>query len=138
MHSKKAACAALAGVLIMSGFCANALAAERRLGDGPIGVLAIERATNRFDWNVPAGSAAKADTSFTLETGDTVNIRASYFPQDAKIYFGLEDANGTYHYVNVTDGSVDKTFQITKTGTYTLVIKNKSSEPVEVTGFIKS
>ena len=52
MHSKKAACAALV--------------AERRLGDGPIGVLAIERATNRFDWNTPAGSAAKADTKLSL------------------------------------------------------------------------
>ena len=138
MYFKRTACAVLSSMLMLSGLCVNAQAAERILVDGPVEILTLERATNRFDWEIPSGKHAKAGTSFTLEAGDTVNITASYFPQDAMVYFGLEDSNGTYYFTSVTNGSVNKTFRITKSGKYTLVIKNRSSEQVEVTGYVRS
>ena len=49
---------------------------------------------------------------------------------------GVVDSDGVYHYVNVTTGSIDKTIEVPENGSYTLMIRNKSSKSVVVTGIV--
>ena len=74
--------------------------------------------------------------SFVLMTGETVTIKASYAPFDASVDFGLVDEDGTFYYFNVTTGNIDKTIIISKSGNYTLQIRNNSTGEIEVSGFV--
>ena len=93
-------------------------------------------ATNSFSMTISAKTKALADTSFSMMSGETVTIKASYAPFDASVDFGLVDSDGVFHYFNVTNGSIDKTMRISKSGKYTLQIKNNSDSEVKVSGFV--
>ena len=71
-----------------------------------------------------------------MSAGETVRIRANYSPENASVDLGLVDSDGVYHYVNVTTGSIDKTIEVPENGSYTLMIRNKSSKSVVVTGIV--
>ena len=96
----------------------------------------VARATGRFSMDVPGGALVKASSSFPLEAGETVTIKATYTPFSASVDFGLVDSQGTFYYFNVTDGSVDKTIQVEESGDYTLQIRNNSNVEVKVSGFV--
>ena len=83
-----------------------------------------------------AKTKALADTSFSMMSGETVTIKASYAPFDASVDFGLVDSDGVFHYFNITNGSIDKTMRISKSGKYTLQVKNNSDVEVKVSGFV--
>ena len=85
---------------------------------------------------ISAKTKALADTSFSMMSGETVTIKASYAPFDASVDFGLVDSDGVFHYFNVTNGSIDKTIRISESGKYTLQIKNNSDSEVKVSGFV--
>ena len=93
-------------------------------------------ATNSFSMTISAKTKALADTSFSMMSGETVTIKASYAPFDASVDFGLVDSDGVFHYFNITDGSIDKTIQISKSGKYTLQVRNNSKVEVKVSGFV--
>ena len=93
-------------------------------------------ATNSFSMTISAKTKALADTSFSMMSGETVTIKASYAPFDASVDFGLVDSDGVFHYFNITNGSIDKTMRISKSGKYTLQIKNNSDSEVKVSGFV--
>ena len=61
----------------------------------------IGRATNSFNMSIKAYGKGKANTAFPLEAGETVTIKASYTPFSAGVDFGLIDADGVFHYINV-------------------------------------
>lgn len=52
----------------------------------------VLRATGHFDIDVPAKTLRKAGTSFSMEYGETVTIKASYTPFSANVDFGLIDS----------------------------------------------
>jgi len=84
--------------------------------------------------NIASGRTMLADTSFPLEVGETVTINASYSPGPASVDFGLVDDDGIFHSVNVTDGNIDYTIQITERGNYTFAVRNNSSTTIAVSG----
>ena len=92
-------------------------------------------ASGSFTMNVPAESAMIADSTFPLAAGETVRINASYTP-DANMDFGLVDSDGKFYYFTVTNGSIDKTIRVSKSGHYTLQVRNNSSGTVNVSGFV--
>ena len=47
--------------------------------------LVIERASGRFSLDVPANKTVGATTSFPLEAGEKVRIRATYSPESASV-----------------------------------------------------
>lgn len=98
--------------------------------------LGLTRASGSFNMDIPARTKKVADSSFSLDKGETVRINAVYFP-DASVDFGLIDDDDVFHYINVTDGSIDKTIQISERGNYTLQIRNNSSIEVTVSGFVQ-
>lgn len=94
------------------------------------------RATSQFDIQVPGKSVVASGTSFSLETGETVTINASYSPRYASMDFGLIDEDGLFHYINTTSGSINKTIQVDEQGSYTFAVRNNSSGTASVAGFV--
>ncbi len=94
------------------------------------------RAFTRVDISIPAKTSSGRDKSFHLEAGEVVRINCSYSPESASIDFGLIAPDGAFYYVNVTDGSINKSIQVDETGDYTLAVRNNSSETVSVVGFV--
>lgn len=76
------------------------------------------------------------DNLKVLAAGETVTIKASYAPFSASVDFGLIAPNGVYYYFNITNGSIDKTIQVSESGDYILQIRNNADVEVEVAGFV--
>ncbi len=93
-------------------------------------------ATNSFSMTIGANATLKTTVSFPLTVGEGATIKASYSPFAASVDFGLVDSDGVFHYVNITDGNIDQTIWINKSGDYTLQIRNNASYEVEVSGFV--
>lgn len=93
-------------------------------------------ATNSFSMIIPAKTKAVANMSFPLMAGETVTIKASYAPFSASVDFGLIAPDGKFYYFNITGGSIDKTIEISESGSYTFQIRNNSDSEVEVSGFV--
>ena len=86
---------------------------------------------------IPGGKSVQADTSFPLDVGETVTIKASYSPFEASVDFGLIAPDGYFYYFNTTSGSADKTIEVDEAGTYTFAVRNNSDQTVKVTGFVR-
>lgn len=98
--------------------------------------LTFARATGQFNMEIPANTLASASTSFPLEAGETVTIKASYTPFSASVDFGLISSDGYFHYINVTGGSFDRTIEVEESGNYTFAIQNNSSNTIRVSGYV--
>lgn len=136
MKSKKILYVALVCAVMMS-CVANVAAIQADNMDGhSTVVLSTTRASGEFEMTVSAKTKAIADSSFPLEAGETVRINASYSP-DGSVDFGLVDEDGIFHYINVKNGSIDKTIQISERGNYKFQVRNNTSVAVKVCGFVR-
>lgn len=96
----------------------------------------VTRATSKFDIQVPGDATMSASSSFPLEAGETVTINAVYSPRSASVDFGLIAPDGLFHYINTTDGNIDKTIRVDERGSYTFAVRNNSSDTISVVGFV--
>ena len=133
MWMKKRLSLALACALALSCLCMSAGAAEVVT---PEPELVVARATGRFSQDIPANTIVQTSVKLPLERGETVTIKASYSPFSADVDFGLIGPDGLFHYVNVTDGSVDTSIEVDQRGTYAFAICNNSSFSISVSGYI--
>ena len=124
----------LSVVLFLTCLCINANANE--ITDTEYNNVIVNRATGRFSMDVPAGTLRQSSTSFPLDPGETVTIKASYSPFSANVDFGLITPDGWFYHFTETDGSVDKSIKITQRGNYTFAVRNNSSYEISVTGFV--
>lgn len=83
---KKCLCTILALVLMLSCVCLPASAVEIVESDGN---QPVARATSRFTIDVKANSSMRASTSFPMEVGEVITIKASYAPFSASVDVGL-------------------------------------------------
>ena len=133
MKRKRIVGVVLALAVVFSCFTVPAFAQEN-LREEP---LTLERrASGRFSITVKAGDVRKAATSFPLEKGDTVRIKASYAPADATVNFGLTGPDNQFYYIPVSTGAIDETIEVNQHGYYTLTIENTSDSDVTVNGFV--
>lgn len=132
MKQKRMFCVVLAIVALVSCFGINATATGVPSYDDSISV----RATGKFDMDVPANSAVKAGSSFPLEVGEVVTIKATYSPFSASVDFGLIAPDGLFYGLNAEDGSFDNAIEVTQRGHYYLAVRNKSSEVIHVSGHV--
>ena len=86
--------------------------------------------------DTPEKPGVKASTSFPLEAGETVTIKASYSPFSANVDLGVIVPDGLYDSVNVTGGSVDQAIEVNQRGSYTLAVRNNSSDAISVSGYV--
>lgn len=133
MWMRKQLSLALACALALSCLWVSAGAAEV---SAPEPELVVARATGRFSQDIPANTIVQTSVKLPLERGETVTIRAVYSPESADVDFGLVDPDGLFHYINVTDGSVDTSIEVDQRGTYTFAICNNSSFSISVSGYI--
>lgn len=96
----------------------------------------IVYATGRFNMDVPAKTTVKADSSFPLEAGEIVTIKASYTPFSASVDFGLIAPDGYFYSLNANDGSFDESIEVNQRGYYTLAVRNNSSKAINVSGYV--
>ncbi|NBJ90881.1 hypothetical protein [Acutalibacter sp. 1XD8-36] len=130
---KKCLCTILALVLMLSCVCLPASAVEIVESDGN---QPVARATSRFTIDVKANSSMRASTSFPMEVGEVITIKASYAPFSASVDVGLVGPNGRFHYVTVTDGSINLAIKITERGKYTFAVRNNSAFGINVSGYV--
>ena len=133
MKRKRIVGVVLALAVVFSCFTGPAFAQEN-LREEPLTVE--RRASGRFSITVKAGDVRKADTSFPLEKGDTVRIKASYAPADATVNFGLTGPDNQFYYIPVSTGAIDETIEVNQHGYYTLTIENTSDSDVTVNGYV--
>ncbi len=133
MRRKKLFCAALACVLAISCLCTNAGAVERTAPETEVG---IARASGKFSMDIPGNTAKEAESSFPLEVGECVTIKASYSPFSASVDFGLIAPDGLFYYVSVSNGSIDRAIEVTQRGNYTFAVRNNSAAEIHVSGHI--
>ncbi len=132
MKLKRFFCMMLAIVAMVSCFGASATAAEMPSRNDSISVLA----TGKFSMDVPANSAVKAGSSFPLEVGEVVTIKATYSPFTASVDFGVIAPDGLFYGLNTTTGSFDKSIEVNQRGHYYLAVRNNSSATINVSGYV--
>lgn len=120
--------------LVASCLCINSSATEIA---GQMGTPIAMRASGKFEMDVPGHKLVKAKTSFPLEAGEQVTVKASYSPFDADVDFGLITEDGVFHFLSVDSGSFDRTITVSERGNYTFAVRNNSEETVKVSGFVK-
>lgn len=111
------------------GMYAKAVEADSR-------TFSVERTSGRFSMDIPGNTFARTSRTFSLEAGEEVTITASYSPRSASLDFGIISPDGMFYSVNVTDGSVNDTFEVDQRGSYTLAVRNNSSQTVSVSGYV--
>lgn len=126
MKIKKFVCMVLMLVTVVSCLGVSAAAAK----------TPEVRATGKFDIEVPANSAVKAGSSFPLEVGEVVTIKATYSPFSASVDFGLIAPDGLFYGLNTTTGSFDKAIKVNQRGHYYFAVRNNSSEPISASGYV--
>lgn len=132
MKMKKTFFLMLVLIALVSCFGLSAVAADADLSAGNFLEM---RATGKFDMEVPANSAVKADSSFPLEVGEVVTIKATYTPFTASVDFGVIAPDGLFYGLNTTTGSFDKAIKVSQRGHYYLAVRNNSSEKISVSGY---
>ena len=130
---KKHFCAALVFAILISCIYIPASAMENMTYEKD---MTIARATGRFNMDVSANTIRKASSSFPLEVGEVVTIKASYSPFSANVDFGLIAPNGRFYYITITNGSIDRAIEVTERGNYTFAVRNNSSFEVNVSGYV--
>lgn len=122
-------------ILVIMVCCFNVDVAASGQSDYKVETYTVY-ASGRFNTDVPANTTVKANSSFPLETGEVVTIKASYSPFSASVDFGLIAPDGYFYSVNANDGSFDESIEVNQRGYYTLAIRNNSDNTVSVSGYV--
>lgn len=133
MRMRKFVCMVLSLLLVASCLCINSGAIEITEQEES---LVVMRASGKFEMDVPGHKLVKAKTSFPLEAGEQVTIKASYSQFDANVDFGLITEDGVFHFLSVDSGSFDKTITVSERGNYTFAVRNNSSKTISVSGYV--
>ena len=116
---KKILSVVLACILSISCCTVNGQAIYADTEPPAVGVL-VTHASGSFNMTVPANSIVRDRTALTMSKGEVVQITATYSPS-GRVDFGLVDSDGVFHYVNATNGSIDKSIEITESGENSLL-----------------
>lgn len=92
--------------------------------------------TSSINKNISGHALSIEQRQFSLQAGDTVTINCSYSPSPASVDFGLVTSDGKFYSVNVKGGSINQTFEISQSGSYTVAIRNNTSQTISVVGFV--
>ena len=131
MKGKKVLVLVLSCMMLLGCLSVSTTAAQQE-GTGDIAIMA----TNRFNTIVPANTAIQTGYGFSLVAGESVTIKATYTPFSASVDFGLVAPDGLFYGINTNNGTFDETIGVDQNGVYTLVIFNRSSVAINVSGYV--
>lgn len=134
MRIKRIICGVMTFLVVASYIGVPAKALERECTRSML--LVIERASGRFSLDIQANKTVGATTSFPLEAGEKVRIRANYSPETADVDFGLITSDGLFHPLKASGGSFDQYIRVDQHGNYVLAIRNNSNVEVAVSGIV--
>lgn len=97
---------------------------------------ARSRARAPADGTYSAHSIHALGQSISFQADNIITFNCSYSPLSASIDFGVIASNGRFYYINVKEGSINQTIRISQSGSYTVAIRNNSSQIVRVVGFV--
>lgn len=130
VNKSRCVCIVLVMLIVASSLCVPAYA------NTSVFTVDARRASGRINIKVSAGKIGKASTSFPLEKGDIVEIKASYAPADVSFNVGLIAPDGQFYYDTVSDGKIDEKIEVSQHGYYTLTIENTSDFDVTINGYV--
>lgn len=123
----------MAFVLVLNGMGTYAGAVEATILHDEVPAIC---ATGKFNMDIAANTAVQAESSFQLEAGEFVTIKASYSPFSASVDFGLIAPDGDFYYINVNNGSIDQAIEVDQRGKYIFAVRNNSSAAISVSGYV--
>lgn len=95
-------------------------------------------ASGDFSLNADAGKLVRSKSTLPLAKGEEVTIRAVYSPYPASVDIGLLDSSsGTFYYQTATDGLINATITVQKSGNYYLAVRNNSDETITLSGTVR-
>lgn len=98
---------------------------------------AVLLSTGALNASIPAHSLRYVSQPVSLEAGDTVTFNCSYSPSSASMDFGVIAPNGRFYSINVKEGSINQSLGISESGSYSVAVRNNSSQTVRVVGFVE-
>lgn len=98
---------------------------------------AVSRVSGQLNHRISANETVYLTREFFMDKGERITYTCVYTPKSASVDFGYVDADGVFHKVNCTNGSIDETIEIEELGQYRLAIRNNDSRAVTVTGTVK-
>ena len=101
-----------------------------------VAVSAAAKATNRVNGIVQPGGITIVGTPLSMESGETITINCTYSPRNADADFGLITPNNTFVFVEGKNGDCNHTVELNKTGSYYFAVRNNTTEPLEVLGYV--
>lgn len=128
----------LVGTLVVHMCCLPAVAMEKGNIEEAFcsEIFSVVRATGNFNMDVSGNTTTYAASSFPLEAGESVTIKATYSPYYAKVSFGLVAPDGKFYGLDGEDGSFNETIVVDQRGEYILAIRNRSSVEISVSGYV--
>lgn len=96
----------------------------------------VSRASIPAGGAIPPHSMRAMNQPISLQAGDTVTFNCSYSPSSASLDFGVIAPNGRFYSINVKEGSINQTLGISQSGSYSVAVRNNSSQTVCVVGFV--
>lgn len=132
MGRKKLVAAFLSCMLLLSWSLVPTGAAEIPGSD-----IIMPRVAGSLNNSFPAKLISPITQPFSAAKGDTIKYDCTYTPKSASLDFGYIDSDNVFHYLNYTSGSINQSFEIARTGQYTLAIRNNESYAVTVTGTVR-
>lgn len=133
MRLKRIFCMVMVSVMMIACFSVSAAAMGSDVE--PAETYAVY-ASGRFSMDVPANTTVRANSSFPLEVGEVVTIKATYSPFTASVDFGLIAPDGLFYGLNTNTGSFDKAIEVNQRGHYYLAVRNNSSVEINVSGHV--
>ena len=110
MKTKRFLSLVLLSAVVVSCLGISTEAAEYQ---GEVITYAVD-ATGSFNMDVPANTTVKAKSSFPLEVGEVVTIKATYSPFSASVDFGLIAPDNLFYGLNTKSGSFDEAIEVTQ------------------------
>ena len=86
---------------------------------------------------ISARSMGSVVSSRFFEARSIITFNCSYSPSSASLDFGVLTPDGKFYSINGKGGSINQTLGINQAGSYSVAIRNNSSQTVSVVGFVE-
>lgn len=103
--------------------------------ESQVALESINRGANTIDVSIPAGGGAVTN-DFEASAGKGVKVIVSGDSSSDTFSAGIANDSSGLRYVNSQNGSVNYTFKITESGTYSVYFENTSEHDIHILGTI--
>ena len=125
------------GVLLACVLALGCAAFPVSAAELPDDSFVIARVSGQLNHRLPANGITPITQPVSLGKNESVTYNCTYLPKSASLDFGYIDSDYAFQYLNCTSGSIYKALEATKSGQYTIAIRNNEDYAVTVKGTIK-